>query len=119
MFGFWRRGADRTREHAPRERRVVRSGSDRGSERFPLERDWEARLWVACETLSSSPEDVMTAISVSGNLSGAAWEVASLLLLAERLADEFGWQVSADIDGDLFTVRFSRVPSGAAGGGRQ
>ena len=111
MFGFWRRGADRTRERALRESRAARSWDDRGAERFPPERDWEVRLWVACKALSSSPEDVMTAISESGTLSDAPWEVASLMLLAERLADEFGLRVSADIDGDSFTVRFSRVPT--------
>ncbi len=109
MFGFWRRGTDRTRESARWEGWPARSGDDRGGERFPIERDWEDRLWVACEALSSSSEDVMTAISVSGTLSDAPWEVASLLLLAERLADESGLRVSADIDGDAFTVRFSRM----------
>ncbi len=111
MFGFWRRGTDRTRERALRESRVARSGDDRGPERFPPERDWEVRLWVACKALSSSPEDVMTAISESGTLRDAPWEVASLMLLAERLADEFGLRVSTDIVGDSFTVRFSRASS--------
>lgn len=114
MFGFRRRGADRTRERAPREHRVAHAASERGRERFPLERDWEEQIWVACKTLSSSPEDVMAAISTSGTLSGAPWEVASLMLLAERLADEFELRVSADVEGESFTVRFSRAPNGGA-----
>jgi|GEM_PF-3231910 len=117
MFRFWRRGIDRTREGTLRERRV-HSGIDRGREWFPRETNWEEQLYVACETLNSSPEDAMAAISVSGTLGGAPWEVASLLLLAERLADESGLRVSADIDGDSYTVRFSRMPPNDMGAGR-
>lgn len=110
MFRLWRRGTGHTRELALRESRVASSCSDRWPERFPMEKDWEERLWVAGKTLTLSPEHVMAAISTSGTLSGSPWEVASLMLLAERLADEFGLRVSADINGDSFTVRFSRCP---------
>ena len=110
MFRFWKRSTSRTRELALREGRVTSLDSDRWPQTLLREHDWEERLWVACKTLTLAPDHVMTAISTSGTLSGDAWEVASLMLLAERLADEFGLRVSADIDGDSFTMRFSRCP---------
>ncbi len=111
MFRFWRRGTGHSPPRALQECRVASSGSDRWPQTLPMEADWEEKLWVAGKTLTLSPVHVMAAISTSGTLSGAAWEVASLMLLAERLADQFGLRVSADIDGDSFTVRFSRVPT--------
>ncbi len=117
MFGFWRRGTDRTRGRALREHRLMLPASDRGRKRFGLERDWEEQLLLACETLASSPEDVISAISTSGTLSDSPWEVASLMVLAERLSDELGWRVSVDIDANSFTVRFSRVTSNHPGTG--
>ncbi len=109
MFRFLKGGSDRNRRRAVRERQTAHSDNERGREHYPRERDWDEQLWVACKTLDSSPEDVMAAISVSGTLDGAPWEVASLLLLAERFADEFGLRVSADIDGATYTVRFCRM----------
>ncbi|MDQ3854992.1 MAG: hypothetical protein M3281_01185 [Chloroflexota bacterium] len=87
---------------------MARSVGDPSLGGFPPHRDWEEQLWVLCETLGSSPCDLVTAISGSGTLAGA-WETASLLLLSERLADEFGLRVTTEIDRDTFTVRFSRA----------
>lgn len=70
--------------------------------------EWEGLLLSACEMLDEMPAAAMTSISVTGSLRGVEGSARSLAEVCRRIADEHDVRQTVQVEGDTFTVRFSR-----------
>ena len=70
--------------------------------------EWEGLLLSMCKMLDRVPADAMRSISMSGTLRGVDEGAEAVAAFCRRLADEYGLRQTVQVDGDTFTVRFSR-----------
>ncbi len=70
--------------------------------------EWETLLLSACQMLDQMPPASMTSISVTGSLGAVEGSARSLVDVCRRIADEHGFRQTVQVEGNTFTVRFSR-----------
>jgi ABC-type molybdate transport system substrate-binding protein len=87
--------------------------SDSEQKRLTMEHQGHVPSWVeslttTCLTLAVTPATVIRTTSVTVALTEGLEEERDAIALAERLAEQYGFQAQIELQGHVLTVRFER-----------